>query len=117
MRISDWSSDVCSSDLGIINSGPEASRLLRELAALIGAPVTSTLMGLGALPASSEQWLGMLGMHGTFEANMAMNKADLIVALGARFDDRVTGRLDRSEERRVGKECVRTCRYRWSTDH
>src|SRR3546814_3391083 len=79
---------------GIINSGPEASRLLRELAALIGAPVTSTLMGLGALPASSEQWLGMLGMHGTFEANMAMNKADLIVALGARFDDRVTGRLD-----------------------
>src|SRR3546814_17363236 len=69
MRISDWSSDVCSSDLGIINSGPEASRLLRELAALIGAPVTSTLMGLGALPASSEQWLGMLGMHGTFEAN------------------------------------------------
>src|SRR3546814_7256413 len=51
-------------------------------------------MGLGALPASSEQWLGMLGMHGTFEANMAMNKADLIVALGARFDDRVTGRLD-----------------------
>src|SRR3546814_10168403 len=94
MRISDWSSDVCSSDLGIINSGPEASRLLRELAALIGAPVTSTLMGLGALPASSEQWLGMLGMHGTFEANMAMNKADLIVALGARFDDRVTGRLD-----------------------
>src|SRR3546814_18587378 len=118
-------------------------------------------MGLGALPASSEQWLGMLGMHGTFEANMAMNKADLIVALGARFDDRVTGRLDafaphskkihvdidrssvnknvrvdlpviadvghaladmirvwkerrRSEERRVGKECVSTCRSRWS---
>src|SRR3546814_7234566 len=79
--------------LPIFNSGPEASRLLRELAALIGAPVTSTLMGLGALPASSEQWLGMLGMHGTFEANMAMNKADLIVALGARFDDLVTVRL------------------------
>ena len=79
---------------GIINSGPEASRLLRELAALTGAPVTSTLMGLGALPASSPQWLGMLGMHGTYEANWAMNKADLIVALGARFDDRVTGRLD-----------------------
>src|SRR3546814_19999338 len=78
---------------GIINSGPEASRLLCELAALIGAPVTSTLMGLGALPASSAQWLGMLGMHGTFEANMAMNKADLIVALGARFDDLVTVRL------------------------
>ncbi len=79
---------------GIVNSGPEASALLRELAALTGAPVTSTLMGLGALPASSPQWLGMLGMHGTFESNMAMNKADLIIALGARFDDRVTGRLD-----------------------
>ncbi|MBO9712593.1 acetolactate synthase 3 large subunit [Sphingomonas sp.] len=79
---------------GIINSGPEASGLLRELAALTGAPVTSTLMGLGAFPASSDQWLGMLGMHGTYEANWAMNKADLIVCLGARFDDRVTGRLD-----------------------
>ncbi|AJP74467.1 acetolactate synthase 3 large subunit [Sphingomonas hengshuiensis] len=79
---------------GIINSGPEASRLLRELAAITGAPVTSTLMGLGALPASSDQWLGMLGMHGTYEANWAMNKADLIIAFGARFDDRVTGRLD-----------------------
>ncbi len=79
---------------GIINSGPEASRLLRELAALTGAPVTSTLMGLGAFPASSDQWLGMLGMHGTYEANWAMNKADVIFALGARFDDRVTGRLD-----------------------
>ncbi|MES2444516.1 MAG: acetolactate synthase 3 large subunit [Pseudomonadota bacterium] len=79
---------------GIINSGPEASRLLRELAALTGAPVTSTLMGLGAFPAASDQWLGMLGMHGTYEANMAMNRADLIICLGARFDDRVTGRLD-----------------------
>ena len=79
---------------GIINSGPEASQLLRELADLTGAPVTSTLMGLGAFPASSDQWLGMLGMHGTYEANMAMNKADLVVCLGARFDDRVTGRLD-----------------------
>jgi acetolactate synthase-1/2/3 large subunit len=79
---------------GIINAGPGASQLLREIARITGAPVTSTLMGLGALPASSDQWLGMLGMHGTFEANMAMNKADLIVALGARFDDRVTGRLD-----------------------
>lgn len=79
---------------GIINSGPEASRLLRELAAITGAPVTSTLMGLGAFPASSDQWLGMLGMHGTYEANWAMNKADLIIAFGARFDDRVTGRLD-----------------------
>ncbi|MGP1353081.1 MAG: biosynthetic-type acetolactate synthase large subunit [Parasphingopyxis sp.] len=79
---------------GIINSGPGASMILRELARITGAPVTSTLMGLGAFPASNEQWLGMLGMHGTFEANMAMNKADLIIAIGARFDDRVTGRLD-----------------------
>ncbi|MEO9469333.1 acetolactate synthase 3 large subunit [Parasphingorhabdus sp.] len=79
---------------GIINSGPKASETLGELAELTGAPVTSTLMGLGAFPASSEQWLGMLGMHGTFEANMAMNRADLIICLGARFDDRITGRID-----------------------
>jgi len=79
---------------GVINSGPQASQLLRELARITGAPVTSTLMGLGAFPASSDQWLGMLGMHGTYEANYAMNQADLIVAIGARFDDRVTGRLD-----------------------
>ena len=79
---------------GVINSGPGASQILRELARITGAPVTSTLMGLGAFPASSPQWLGMLGMHGTYEANLAMNQADLIVALGARFDDRVTGRLD-----------------------
>ncbi|WP_174286603.1 biosynthetic-type acetolactate synthase large subunit [Sphingomonas bacterium] len=79
---------------GVINSGPGASQLLCELARLTGAPVTSTLMGLGAFPASSPQWLGMLGMHGTYEANMAMNQADLVVALGSRFDDRVTGRLD-----------------------
>jgi acetolactate synthase-1/2/3 large subunit len=79
---------------GVINSGPKASALLRELVELTGAPVTSTLMGLGAYPASAPQWLGMLGMHGTYEANWAMNKADLIVCIGARFDDRVTGRLD-----------------------
>jgi acetolactate synthase-1/2/3 large subunit len=79
---------------GVINAGPNASQILRELARITGAPVTSTLMGLGAFPASSPQWLGMLGMHGTYEANLAMNQADLIVALGARFDDRVTGRLD-----------------------
>ena len=79
---------------GIINAGPAASQVLRELARITGAPVTSTLMGLGAFPASSDQWLGMLGMHGTYEANWAMNQADLIVNLGARFDDRVTGRLD-----------------------
>ncbi|MBT2185705.1 acetolactate synthase 3 large subunit [Sphingobium nicotianae] len=79
---------------GIINSGPAASEALRTLADMTGAPVTSTLMGLGAFPASSPQWLGMLGMHGTYEANWAMNRADLILCLGARFDDRVTGRLD-----------------------
>ena len=79
---------------GIINSGPEASALLRELQALCGAPVTSTLMGLGAFPADHDDWLGMLGMHGTWEANHAMNRADLILCLGARFDDRVTGRIE-----------------------
>ena len=79
---------------GVINAGPEAARLLREFQALTGAPVTSTLMGLGAFPADHPAWLGMLGMHGTYEANWAMNKADLIICLGARFDDRVTGRLD-----------------------
>ncbi len=79
---------------GVINAGPGAAQLLRELAKITGAPVTSTLMGLGAFPASSDQWLGMLGMHGTYEANFAMNQADLIIALGSRFDDRVTGRLD-----------------------
>jgi len=79
---------------GIINAGPAASQSLRALAEMMGAPVTSTLMGLGAFPASSSQWLGMLGMHGTYESNWAMNKADLILCLGARFDDRVTGRLD-----------------------
>ena len=79
---------------GIINSGPKASQLLREFAKLTGFPVTSTLMGLGAYPASGSQWLGMLGMHGTYEANLTMHGADLIVCLGARFDDRITGRLD-----------------------
>ena len=79
---------------GVINAGPRASQLLRQLHDLTGAPVTSTLMGLGAFPADHPDWLGMLGMHGTYEANMAMNRADLIVAVGARFDDRVTGRLD-----------------------
>jgi len=79
---------------GVVNSGPEASRLLGELAREVGAPVTATLMGLGAFPASDEKWLGMLGMHGTLEANMAMYDCDLMVAIGARFDDRVTGRVD-----------------------
>ncbi len=79
---------------GVINAGPRASQLLRELARLTGFPVTSTLMGLGAFPASDPQWLGMLGMHGTYQANLAMNQCDVLVALGARFDDRCTGRLD-----------------------
>lgn len=79
---------------GVINSGPEAAALLRELQSLTGAPVTSTLMGLGAFPAQHDDWLGMLGMHGTYEANMAMNRCDLMICVGARFDDRVTGRLD-----------------------
>src|SRR6185503_9936871 len=79
---------------GVINAGPQAATLLRELAELTGAPVTSTLMGLGAFPASDKQWLGMVGMHGSFEANNAMHDCDVMVAIGARFDDRVTGRLD-----------------------
>jgi acetolactate synthase I/II/III large subunit len=79
---------------GIINSGPDASAALRELATITGAPVTSTLMGLGAFPASDPAWLGMLGMHGTYEANLAMNQCDVMLCLGARFDDRITGRLD-----------------------
>ncbi|AKH41455.1 Acetolactate synthase large subunit [Croceibacterium atlanticum] len=79
---------------GVINSGPRATELLRQLQELTGAPVTSTLMGLGAFPADHADWLGMLGMHGTYEANMAMNQCDVMVNIGARFDDRVTGRLD-----------------------
>ncbi len=79
---------------GVINSGPRASELLREFQKLTGAPLTSTLMGLGAFPADHPDWLGMLGMHGTYEANMAMNQCDVMVCIGARFDDRVTGRLD-----------------------
>ena len=78
---------------GIINSGPEASETLRELAELTGFPVTSTLLGLGAFPASNPQWMGMLGMHGTYEANMAMHDCDLMINIGARFDDRITGRI------------------------
>lgn len=78
---------------GVINSGPSASRLLREFVDLTGIPITSTLMGLGAYPASSRQWLGMLGMHGTYEANLAMHGCDVMINIGARFDDRITGRL------------------------
>ncbi|HLN07886.1 MAG TPA: acetolactate synthase 3 large subunit [Xanthobacteraceae bacterium] len=79
---------------GVINSGSEASHLLRELAELTGFPVTSTLMGLGAFPADDPRWLGMLGMHGTYEANLAMHDCDVMLCVGARFDDRITGRID-----------------------
>jgi acetolactate synthase-1/2/3 large subunit len=79
---------------GIINSGPVASTLLRELVQLTGFPITSTLMGLGAYPAAGPNWLGMLGMHGTYEANHTMHDCDLMIAIGSRFDDRITGRLD-----------------------
>jgi acetolactate synthase-1/2/3 large subunit len=79
---------------GIINSGPEASHFLRELVKLTGFPITSTLMGLGAYPAADPQWLGMLGMHGTYEANLSMHDCDVMICMGARFDDRITGRLD-----------------------
>src|SRR5690606_12816849 len=79
---------------GIINSGRAACDLLRELVTLTGVPIASTLMGLGAYPGTDKQWLGMLGMHGTLEANMAMHDCDLMICLGARFDDRITGRID-----------------------
>ncbi|GAA0601008.1 acetolactate synthase 3 large subunit [Paenochrobactrum glaciei] len=79
---------------GVINSGPAASKLLRELVELGNFPITSTLMGLGAYPASGDNWLGMLGMHGTYEANMTMHDCDVMLCVGARFDDRITGRLD-----------------------
>jgi len=80
---------------GVINAGPEASKLLRELVKETGFPITSTLMGLGAYPAANKEWLGMLGMHGTFEANWAMHDCDVMINIGARFDDRVTGRTDK----------------------
>ncbi|MEM1345740.1 MAG: acetolactate synthase 3 large subunit [Pseudomonadota bacterium] len=79
---------------GVINAGPEASQLLRALTGESGFPITSTLMGLGCYPASGDNWLGMLGMHGTYEANMTMHGCDVMVCIGARFDDRITGRLD-----------------------
>ena len=79
---------------GVINSGPGASQLLRELVDATGFPITSTLMGLGCYPANGKNWLGMLGMHGLYEANMAMHDCDLMINVGARFDDRITGRID-----------------------
>ncbi|MDX1000786.1 acetolactate synthase 3 large subunit [Sinorhizobium medicae] len=79
---------------GVINSGPQAAHFLRELVELTDFPITSTLMGLGAYPASGKNWLGMLGMHGTYEANLAMHDCDVMICIGARFDDRITGRLN-----------------------
>ena len=79
---------------GVINSGPKASELLRELVSLTGFPITSTLQGLGAYPGNDNQFLGMLGMHGTYEANNAMHDCDLLINIGARFDDRITGKID-----------------------
>ncbi len=78
---------------GVINAGPEAARQMTELVEATGFPITSTLMGLGAYPASGKNWLGMLGMHGLYEANLAMHDCDLMICLGARFDDRITGRV------------------------
>ena len=78
---------------GVINSGPAASQLLREFVEATGFPITSTLMGLGSYPASGKAWLGMLGMHGLYEANLAMHGCDLMINIGARFDDRITGRI------------------------
>ena len=79
---------------GVINSGPKASELLRELVALTGFPITTTLQGLGSYPGNDNQFLGMLGMHGTYEANNAMHDCDLLINIGARFDDRITGKID-----------------------
>ena len=79
---------------GVINSGPKASELLRDLVSLTGFPITSTLQGLGAFPGDDPQFLGMLGMHGTYEANNAMHDCDLMINIGARFDDRITGKID-----------------------
>jgi len=79
---------------GVINSGPSATKLLREIVALTGFPITSTLQGLGAFPGDHSQFLGMLGMHGTYEANNAMHDCDLMINVGARFDDRITGKID-----------------------
>jgi acetolactate synthase-1/2/3 large subunit len=79
---------------GVINSGPKASNLLRQLVSLTGFPITSTLQGLGAYPGNDNQFLGMLGMHGTYEANNAMHDCDLLINIGARFDDRITGKID-----------------------
>lgn len=80
---------------GIVNSGIKASKLLRKFCYITGFPITSTLMGLGAYPSKDDLFLGMLGMHGTYEANMAMHQCDIMINIGARFDDRITGRIDK----------------------
>ncbi len=79
---------------GVVNSGPKASKLVRELVSITGFPITSTLQGLGCYPGEDNQFLGMLGMHGTYEANNAMHDCDLLINIGARFDDRITGKID-----------------------
>ena len=79
---------------GVVNSGPKASELLRELVNTTGFPITTTLQGLGSYPGEDSQFLGMLGMHGSFEANNAMHDCDLMINIGARFDDRITGKID-----------------------
>jgi acetolactate synthase-1/2/3 large subunit len=78
---------------GVINSGPRASKLLTQFVRMTGYPITNTLMGLGSFPASDKQFVGMLGMHGTYEANLAMYHCDLLINIGARFDDRITGKI------------------------
>ena len=92
--ISESSKPILYTGGGVINSGPRATQLLRELVSLTGFPITSTLQGLGAFPGNDQQFLGMLGMHGTYEANNAMYSCDLMINVGARFDDRITGKID-----------------------
>jgi Thiamine pyrophosphate-requiring enzymes [acetolactate synthase, pyruvate dehydrogenase (cytochrome), glyoxylate carboligase, phosphonopyruvate decarboxylase] len=101
---------------GIVNSGPAASKLLGQLIHLTGFPCTLTLMGLGAFPASDPQYLGMVGMHGLYESNMAMHDCDVMINVGARFDDRVTGKLAafspnsrRSTSTSTAPRSTRTC--------
>ena len=105
---------------GLVNAGPEACAAFTELVRHTGAPCTLTLMGLGAFPASSPQFVGMLGMHGTVEANLAMHNADLVVCIGARFDDRITGKLRNSVRTRARStststppRSTRSCAWTW----
>ena len=93
-RLEKASKPIIYSGGGVINSGEKAVNLLRKLVSKTNFPITSTLMGLGSYPASGNNWLGMLGMHGTYEANMSMHDCDFMLCVGARFDDRITGRID-----------------------